>query len=298
MIMEHGRYLAQSEEMPKVFGVTLMTMNNPFFIALNTGLKTVIEESGDTMVTLDPQLSQERQIAQIKELIDKKVDIIYVAPVDWKGIKPALEASREAGIPVFNIDSPVYDEDLVTTIITSDNYNVGVIAGNDLMKRTKEANIVILDYPRSKSTVERIQGFRDTIRDKPQYKIVIQESGEGQYDQAKAVMTEIIQKYPDFNTVMAVNDLSALGAISALQEAGRIENTYVYGVDGTPEAKRKIQEGLMTATVAQSPIELGMTSAEMGYVFLEGKPIQQHIEIPVYLIDKDNLNDYGVEGWQ
>lgn len=298
MIMRQRSYLIKAEAAPKVFGVTLMTMKNPFFVALNTGLGAIIEEKGDEMVTLDPNLDQEKQNEQIKQFIDKKVDIIFVAPVDWKGIKPALEASKKAGIPIFNIDSPVYDEDLVTTIITSDNYNIGVIAGNDLMKRVEEANIVILDYPRSKSTVDRIQGFKDTVSGYPQYKIVIQESGEGQYDQAKAVMKEIIEKYPDFNTVIAVNDLSALGAIEALQEAGRIDKTLVYGVDGSPEAKRKIEEGIMTATVAQSPIELGMTSAEMGYVFLEGNPIKKNILIPVFLIDQENIYDYELVGWQ
>lgn len=77
------------------FGATYMTMNNPFFVALNDGIKKVVEANGDSLVTLDPALDQNKQISQIEDLIAQKVDAIFLNPVDWKGVKPALDEAKK-----------------------------------------------------------------------------------------------------------------------------------------------------------------------------------------------------------
>ncbi|RDU24363.1 substrate-binding domain-containing protein [Anaerosacchariphilus polymeriproducens] len=288
----------QTENTPLIFGATYMILDPSYFLTMNMGLNEIIQSHGDKLVTLDPQLDQEKQNEQILAFIKLKVSIIFLNPVNWITVKPALLAANEAGIPVFNLDSPVFDEELVTTIVMSDNYKIGIMVANAMMERVEEAKIVIIDYPAAKATIDRIQGFKDTIQNKPQYEIVIEKSEEGAGFQSKILMEEAIEEQPDFNVVYGTNDSSALGAIEALQEADRIEGTLVFGVDGTPRAKLKIKEGLMTATVAQSPLEMGMTAAEMGYVYLEGNPVPKIIYTPIYLIDQENINDYDIISWQ
>lgn len=287
-----------SEEINRLFGSTLMNLNNPYFVALNTGMLTILEENKDKLITFDSALNQEKQNRQIEELIKKQVNAIFLVPVDWQSVKPALEACKAANMPVFNVDTEVYNQELVVCIISSDNYEIGVKCADDMIKRRDSGKIVILDYPPGKSTTDRVQGFKDTIAGKPGYKIVAQESGGNNFEQAKLVMQQIMEEQKEIDIVMSINDLTALGALTALEEVGREENTLIYGVDGSPDAKIMVLEGKMTATVAQFPIEMGMTAAETCYTYLEGKKIERRIIIPTVLITEENIHDYGVIGWQ
>lgn len=288
----------QPEEKHYKFGATYMTLNNPFFVALNNGIKDVVEAKGDSLVTLDPALDPNKQVSQIEDLIAQGVDAIFLNPADWKGVRPALEAAQKAGIPVINVDAPVYDTDLVTSIVASDNYNAGVICAQDMMSKLDSAKIVILEHPTAKSAIDRTQGFIDTIKGKDQYEIVAQQSSEGQLEQAMPVMENIIQANPKIDVVMALNDPTAMGALAALQAAKREEGVMIYGVDGAPEAKQMIKDGKMTATAAQSPITIGTTAADVAYKVLNGEEVEKNIYVDVIFMDKNNVDEYGTDGWQ
>lgn len=278
------------------FGATYMTLNNPFFVTVNNGIKDVVEAHGDTLIALDPALDSDKQISQIEDLISQDVDAIFVNPADWKAIKPALIKAQDAGIPIINVDSPVYDTDLVECIISSDNYNTGVICAKDMMSKLASAKIVILEHPTAKSAVDRIQGFIDTIAGMEQYEIIEQQSSEGQLEQAMPVMKKIIQENPVIDVVMALNDPTAMGALAALQEAER--SVLIYGVDGAPEIKQMILDGKITATAAQSPITIGNTAAHAAYDILAGKDVEKEIYVDVIFIDEKNVLEYGTTDWQ
>lgn len=281
------------------FGATYMTMNNPFFGALNDGIKSVVEANGDSVVTLDPNLDQAKQISQIEDLIAQKVDAIFVNPVDWKGIKPALEAAQKAGIPIINVDAPVYDEDLVATIIASDNYSAGKLVFEDAVKRLPNGgNVVLLEHPTAKSAIDRTQAFKDAIKDKPEWVIVANQTSDGQLEKAMPVMENILQAHKDIDLVYGLNDPTAMGAFAALQAANRDEGVLIYGVDGAPDAKKAIKEGNITATAAQSPKGIGVTAAETAYKILNGEQVEKLILVPVTLIDASNVDEFGLDGWQ
>lgn len=280
------------------FGASYMTLNNPYFVALNNGIKDVVEANGDTLIALDPALDLDKQIDQVEDLIDQGVDAIFVNPTDWIGIKPALEKAQKAGIPVINVDSPVYDVDLVVSIVASDNYNTGVICARDMMSKLSSAKIVILEHPMVKSAIDRTQGFIDTIEGMDQYEIIAQRSSEGQLEQAMPVMEAIIREHEKIDVVMALNDPTAMGAIAALQEANRVEGVLVYGVDGSPEAKQMIMDGKMTASAAQSPSTLGATAANTAYDLLQGKTVEKEIFVEVIFIDEKNVAEFGTTDWQ
>jgi ribose transport system substrate-binding protein len=280
------------------FGATYMTLNNPFFVLLNKGIKDVVEANGDKLIALDPALDSDKQISQIEDLISQGVDAIFVTPVDWKDIRPALEAAEKAGIPIINVDAPVYDTELVASIIASDNYNAGVICANDMMRKLNKAKIVILEHPTAKSAIDRTQGFIDTIAGMENYEIVARQSSEGQLEQAMSVMQNIIKVNPEINVVMALNDPTAMGAIAALQAVESEEKILVYGIDGAPETKQMIKDRKMTATAAQSPMTIGTTAAQVAYDILAGKEVEKEIFVDVIFIDIYNVDEYGTTGWQ
>ncbi|NLU52620.1 MAG: sugar ABC transporter substrate-binding protein [Clostridiaceae bacterium] len=283
---------------PRKFGATYMTMNNPYFEILNGGINEVVEANGDYLITRDPAQDQEKQNSQIYEMIEEGVEAIFLNPVDWKKVKPALIACKEANIPVFNVDTMVYDKEYVVSIIASDNYNAGVQCATDMMSKLDSADIVILDQPIINSITQRIQGFIDTIKGNPNYRVVVQQPAGGELEIAMDVMESIIESGVSFDVVMGGNDPTALGALAALEARHMTGNILIYGVDGSPDGKMMIKEGYLEGTSAQYPREMGKIAAEVAYAYLNGEQVDRNIVVPVTLITKDNLDNFAIDEWQ
>ncbi|HBE80753.1 MAG TPA: hypothetical protein DDW65_23655 [Firmicutes bacterium] len=282
------------------FGATYMTLNNPFFVTLNEGIKKLVESKGDKLTALDPALDQNKQISEIEDLISQKVDAIFLNPVDWKGVKPALDEAKKANIPIINVDAPVYDQDLVASIVASDNWNAGILCAEDMIKRVgnKPTNVVILEHPTAKSAIDRTDSFKQEIKKYPNIKVVADQSSMGQLEQAMPVMENILQAQKQIDVVMCLNDPTALGAIAAMESANRTKGVLVYGVDGSPDAKKMIQQGKLTATASQFPSLVGKYAAQAAYSILSGKKVEHLIKVPVQLIDKSNLAKHKVDAFE
>lgn len=282
----------------KVFGVSYMTMNNPFYKIINNEILKVVEKNNDTLITLDPELDVDKQNEQIYKFIDAKVDGIFINPIDFEQIEPALQAAKRANIPVIIIDAPVSDESLVNCTIVSDNYDAGVQCAKDMMERLDSANIVLLKHTTAKSAKERIEGFLSVIDNNKKYKVINEAECDGQLEIAMPKMQEIIEETPNIDVVMALNDPSALGALAALEKNNK-NDVMVYGIDGTPEIKALIgRNQMIVGTVAQSPIKMGQIAVENMYNILNGKKIEKNIIIPISLINKENLFKYDEDRWQ
>lgn len=298
-IDEHTRHnFVYRNKEPIKIGATYMTLNNPFFKVIDEELRNVVEANGDVLISLDPALDLAKQKAQIRYLIEQDVSVLLINPVDFHGLSAELKEAKKANIPVVMVDTDIVDEHLVQYSLMSDNYDAGVQCAKDMMKRKSHADIVLLQHSRAYTAVQRIQGFVDTIKNEPQYRIVARMECEGQLEQAMPRMDEFLQKGVDFDVVMALNDPSAQGALAAMQARGRLQNVLVYGVDGSPETKALVKDHMMTGTVAQSPKTMGKEAADIVYKILAGKPYEEKARTPVTLITEDNIDKYSLEGWQ
>ncbi|GAB1482356.1 sugar ABC transporter substrate-binding protein [Treponema sp.] len=285
-------------EKRRIFGATYMNMTNPFFVVLDEGIREIVEAHGDKLISYDPASDQLKQIGQIEEFIGLGVDAIFLNPVDWNLVKPALEAARKAGIPVINVDAPVYDLDLVDCVVSSDNVKAGQLLAEDLLKRLPRARIAQLDHLQAKSAIDRKDGFLGVLASNNNYSVVSRISCEGNIEPAMTGMESILNSGARIDAVFATNDPMATGAVAALVAAGLDGKVLVYGVDGAPYAKKMIADGRMTATAAQSPVGIGREAADIAYRILAGEKVNKTILVPVFLIDTENVAGYGVEGWQ
>ena len=288
------------EDEPVLFGATYMTMNNEFYDVIDNELRNRIEADGNRLVTMDPQLSLTRQIEEIEEMIDMGIQVLIVNPVDSSGLEEVLEKADAQGIAVIAIDANVYSEsDFVDYTVVSDNYEAGVLCAERLMEERDKADVLVLTHEAAYSAVERIQGFKDTLAGYPQYRIVAEEECEGQLEKSMPAVEQVIHNGVHFDAVMALNDPSAIGAVAAIRECDMEQNgIMVFGVDGTPEAKNLIQDGYMTATVAQSPRQMAEKAVEASRMILLGKSELDEEKIPVELIDSSNIDAFMLEGWQ
>jgi len=281
------------------FGATYWTLNNPYFIAMESGIRSAVEANGDTLITYDPQGDVTVQISQIEDLIAQGVDLIFLNPAEWQGIRPALDAAERAGVPIIVVDTPVYDTDMVLSTIWSDNRKAGELCAEDLFTKMDSGNVIILDLPTDKSAIERYEGFHDKLLENGKFTILDTHNGEGSTEGSMPVMEDMIQAYgEDINVAYGINDPSALGIISALEAAGMTGKVLVYGVDGSPDGKAMIKDGKLAGTAAQFPEEMGRIAVENAYKALAGEEIPAEILIDVEMITAANLGDYTIDGWK
>ena len=278
-------------------GYAPTTMNNPFWLAVLEGVKSVLDPAGVRIVTIDPQNDQSLMNDKINDLLVLGIDVLLVAPFDSAGVRPALEECRRRGIPVVNFDTPVVDKNLVASIIASDNVNAGVVVAKDMMsKLPRGSKVAIIHSPSGGACIDRYDGF---MKESGNYFNIVQPIPDGKGDTGVTLplANDILQGNPDLKAFFAVNDPSAAGCVRALAE-NRVQNVLVYGVDGAPDAKQMIVEGAMTGTGAQSPIGIGKRTAEIALDVLAGKRVETNVVIPTFIINSANVRNYDIRGWQ
>ena len=294
-IMQTDYSLRQAEHRHK-FGAVYMTLNNPFYEIVDEEIRMEVSRRGDILISRDPALSVERQEEAVKELIDSGVELIFINPVDWQRIAPALQLAKEANVPVIAVDTNVEDENSVAATVVSDNYLAGQQCAEHLLAHAAGGKIALLQHSEARSSVDRIQGFLDGLAMNPNFVVVDQAECRGQLELAMPAMQEMLKRHPDIDVVMALNDPTAMGAMAALQTVGRLDKVLVYGVDGVPETKEMIAGGHMMATAGQSPRALGRNAAEQAYKILAGEQVPKLMRLPTQLITKENLGT-DMRGW-
>lgn len=284
---------------PRKIGATYMTYNNTFYSVVNDEISKVVKEHGDQLITLDSAMSLKKQKEQIQYLMDQQVEALVITPVDYEGLKEDLKLVYKKHIPVIIVDTEVKHNKNVTYSIVSDNYDAGVQCAKDMMTKLNHANIVLLQHSTTRSGYLRIKGFEDIIQSNENYKVIKRMECEGQLEVAMPKMESFIQEGKDFDVVMCLNDPSAMGAMAALSANNMLDGKFVYGIDGTPEAKEMVAEGKIAATVAQSPKTFGKKAGEVIYKLFSQETIKNKNEMsPVQIITKENVQDYSTEGWQ
>ncbi len=297
---EDGDEGAETEK-EMTIGFTGIDMKNPYFITLESAIREVLEEEGYRMITKDPGTDPDLQASQIKEMIEEGIDALILSPVDWEKITPSLKELKEAGVRIINVDTQVKEMDYVDAYIGSDNYSAGYICGEDLIEKCPEGGkIAILECPTQNSINDRITGFEEAItKAEKGFEVVARADTMGEFDRALEEAEEIIKENPDIVAIMCGNDQIAVGVTTAVNVA-KAENVIIYGVDGSPDIKKELQksETQIAGTAAQSPIHMGQEAAKIADRMLSGEKYEKETYQEVFMINKDNVEMYGVDGWQ
>lgn len=298
LLLYPGDVSARQTENRRIFGATYMTMNNPYYQVLDNCLRSEIEAGGDVLLTRDAAMDQERQNEEIQELISSGAQAIFLTPVEWDAVQTGMEAAAEAGVPIIVVDAPVRNTELTACSVLSDNYQAGVLCAEHLLSQRDSASIILLEHVSASSGVDRIQGFRDTIAGHDGFTILASGESDGQIENAMPVMEDLLRRAPEADVLMALNDPSAFGGLAAIEGAGLSGHFLIYSVDGSPEAKALVSDGLMTATCAQFPTRVAREAAAQGYLALDGGCGQREIIVPVELLTENNVRRYGTDRWQ
>jgi len=236
---------------------------------------------------------------QITDMLNEGIDILFANAVDRSGIESALYECEKRGVPVILLDTDVDNRVGVISAIQSDNYKAGVLLAKDLInKKPDGAKILIVANLIASSMVQRRQGFIDTISNEPKYEIVDEIDGVSEIETVNEAMKEYLKtNNKDIDVIFGLNDPTAIGAIAALREKSE-KRILIYGVDGSPDAKELIKQGLFTATVAQHPIYMGKEASKVAYDYLAEREVESDIYIDVDLINAGNIAKFDISKWQ
>ncbi len=270
--------------------------NNPWRIAQTESMQSEAARLGHQLVYTDAAASAAKQVADVNSMIAQGVDLIFLAPREEKPLVPAVMAAKRAGIPVVLLDRKV-DETLAKpgrdylTFIGSDFVAEGRRAGEALAKATggKALIIQIEGTTGSSPANDRRKGFEEGIKASPGMRIIASQSGDFVRDKGRQVAETLLQAHSDATAVYAHNDEMAIGALAALEAAGKKagQDVMVVSVDGTRDALQAIIDGKMLATVECNP-KFGPKAFETLARYAKGETIEPWVVNVDRFYDKSN----------
>lgn len=287
----------EGEDQPTI-GISLGTLNNPFFVSMQEAAEAWAEENGAEVLVESADYDLAQQTQQIEDFITKNVDLIILNAADTSGIAGAVQQAKDANIPVVAVD--VEAEGGVDATITSDNHQAGVLAGEKMIEELGgEGNVVVVTGPPTSAFLDRVAGFNEALEGS-NLNIIAEQNGGGTRGPAQETAENILQANPEgeIDAIFGANDPTALGVYTAAQQANRDE-FFIIGVDGSPDFIEAMEnageEGILAGTSAQFPSDMIEQALDTGMQVMNGEEVEELIRVPVEFITPENMDSY--EGW-
>ena len=277
---------------PKV-GLSLSTLNNPFFVQIRSGAQAEAKKLGVDLTVTDAQNDASQQANQLQNFTSSSLGAIIVNPVDSDAASNSVKAADKANIPVIAVDRGV-NKARVDALVASDNVKGGELAARTIAEKLGgKGRIVILQGQAGTSAArERAAGFAAGLKAYPGIQVVAQQPADFDRTKGLDVMSNLLQAHPDVQGVIAANDEMALGAIKALgSKAGN--SVQVVGFDGTPDGLKAVQGGTLYASVAQQPSQLGRIAVDNALKALQGKKVEETVKVPVKVVTQQNVAGFS-----
>ncbi|MDF3297602.1 ABC transporter permease/substrate-binding protein [Streptomyces tropicalis] len=277
---------------PKM-GLSLSTLNNPFFVQIRAGAQAEAKRLGIDLTVTDAQNDASQQANQLQNFTSSSLGAIIVNPVDSDAAGPSVRAADTARIPVIAVDRGV-NKATADALVASDNVAGGELAARTLGDRLGgKGRIVILQGQAGTSAArERAAGFAQGLKSFPGIQVVAQQPADFDRTKGLDVMSNLLQAHPDVQGVIAANDEMALGAVKALgSKAGR--SVQVVGFDGTPDGLTAVRNGSLYASVAQQPTQLGRIAVDNALRAAQHKKVASTVKVPVKVVTKSNVAGFS-----
>lgn len=264
-------------------GFAVSTQNNPFFVTMAKSVQEQAKKDNIEVKIVDAQNDPAKQSNDVTDLIESKVDVLIINPVDSAAISNSVIAANKAKIPVITIDRSSDKGDVVSHI-ASNNVKGGEMAADYIVKKLGEgAEVAELEgIPGASATRERGEGFHKIADQK--LKVLAKQSADFDRTKGLTVAENILQANPDVKAFFAQNDEMALGAIGAAKSAGK--QLLIVGFDGTADGLKAIKDGDLAATIAQQPDKMGEMAVEAALKIAKGESVDKSIAVDLKLVEK------------
>lgn len=263
--------------------LVISTLNNPFFVTMKDSAQKEADKLGYDLVVLDSMDNPAKELANVQDLTVKGTRLMLINPTDSDAVGNAVLMANKAKIPVVTLDR-VANKGEVVSHVASDNRLGGKMAGDYIAEKVgNDAKVIQLEgIAGTSASRERGEGFKQAV---DAHKLNILASQSADFDRTKGlnVMQNLLTANPSVQAVFAQNDEMALGALRALQTAGRTD-VLVVGFDGTNDGIKAVNRGVLGATIAQRPDQIGIIGIQTADKILKGEKVDPTIPVELELV--------------
>lgn len=276
-------------------GAALPELQGSFWISMSYGIVDEAEKQGVELVSLNAGGYDQiqKQVQQIENLVQKKVDVLLVGATNGPGVKNAVENAIKAGIPVIGISSLPEPKDKLLSAIGADHYTMGALQAQCLAKEMGgQGEVAVMAGPPGVSwAVERVQGFKEALaKEAPGIKIVAEKATATGRAEGLKLMEDWLQANPNVGGVYsAVDDLGA-GAVDALKSANKAGKVKVSSSNLSPIGEEYLRQGLLQCESIQQIVLQGREAIRQAVNHKTGKEVTKFVKTPVLLITKENID--------
>jgi ribose transport system substrate-binding protein len=284
------------------FAWIMPDMFNPFWTYMRQGAEKAALEYMNKGIKVDIQqmapiqtFNVEEQVGLFENAIQMKVDGVGICVIDQTAVIQQVNKAKAAGIPTVALSTDIPNSDRLAFSGVKDRQwamNVAEVA----IKHNNGAGgyIVLEGIPGNLISEQRLLGGKDAIAKYPNAKLLdVQPSNFNRKDGMSA-MENMLTKYPkgQIQGIFCVNDEAALGAIEAIEAAGRASEISVVSIDGNKDAAQAILNGRILATVADDPWAKGYEAVKALVGFAQGEKVPDTLPIVAKIVDKSNAAEY------
>ncbi|HUS92680.1 MAG TPA: sugar ABC transporter substrate-binding protein [Phycisphaerae bacterium] len=283
---------------PRV-ALVMKSLANEFFKTMEDGARAHQQAHAGQYELICNGIKDEQDVQKqmdiVEQMIAQKVGAIVIAPVDSNALVPVCKKAMDAGIVVVNIDNKLDDAVLAEKkvkipFVGPDNRKGARLAGEYLAKKLQAGDEVALveGEPNAENGLQRKLGFEDAMK-AGGMKIVSSQSGYWETENATKIVGGMITQHPKLKAILCANDSMALGAVSALKSAGRLDSVLVVGFDNISAVQQLMKEGRVLCTVDQHADQIAVNGILYALDILAGKAAPADMETPVDLITPEPL---------
>jgi ribose transport system substrate-binding protein len=275
--------------------IAVFTKNrsNPAYAAARLGADRSARRLGARTVHYVPQKPDDagEQIALIDAALAQRPDAMVLVPVHPTAINEAIRKINAAGVPIIGFINP-FSAGGVLAYVGSEDYPLALGIATYLCKHLKaRRNVVIVEGPReSVTSLERVRGFRDALRNFPQVRLVGSICGDYLRDATLRAGGALLKSGLQFDAILAANDVMALGMLEVLDAVARA--SVIVGVNAIPDAIAAIKAGKLLATADFDAMKMGCLATEAAIRHLRGEVLPKEIILPVQIVDRTNCDQW------
>lgn len=274
-------------------GVTFQDLSNEWIAMMKDAMEYRVQEYPQLeLIINDGEGSPETQTSQVETFIAQGVDAMIINPTDANMMIPAVESAVNSGVPVVTLSSDVV-EDVGQVWVGAENSAGGALVAQWVVEQLGEqGNVAIMRGPIGAiAEIQRFEGYDEVFSQYDGIEIVFDQTANWSREESMSLMENWLQTGTQIDAVVCQNDEMALGALSAIEAAGKLDEIIVVGMDGIPDALDSIKDGKMKATGFQGAIDQAFGAVDMIAQALDGEEIG-YTDIPFELITAENVDSY------
>ncbi|MCC8164305.1 MAG: substrate-binding domain-containing protein [Lachnospiraceae bacterium] len=269
------------------------SLDLPFWRYVKYGIENEVENliPDSEVVVYDSKDDANTQLSNAQDAITKQVDAIIISPTDSASCVAVLSEAEEAGVPVVICDIGT-DSGTYAAFISTDNEAGAKELGEYIASLLEDGDTVAqitLNQARINGVLRK-DGFDEGISVKDITDVDFKQMEKVNREEGETYAQDLITAYPDLKAIFCHSEDPSMGAVSALQAAGR-EDVLIAAFDCSDEVVEAIQNGEIAATAAQQPVVMGRTSVQCIEKILTGQEVEQEIQLGTLLVTKDNIDE-------